>query len=441
MSAYTEHVSTIQQRWAAALTAKSFDAALIAAGSRQNYFLDDQAPPFRANPHFSQWLESGGCEHALLIVRPGQKPRLFFHQPRDYWHQPPALPNVEDAIEVLVFETPDALVDAACRSLERDNRVALVGETGGTPSNLPVADVNPQQLLNQIHYGRAYKTGFELDCMRHATATAILGHRAARRAFFAGASEYEIHQAYLRASRQTDAELPYSSIVALNQHAGVLHYQHYDREAPLQRHSFLIDAGARAHGYASDITRTYADDAGSDFAALIDALDEQQQALISRIRPGVNYLELHESMHRTIGDLLAQFGFVTCSGDEAFETGITDAFLPHGLGHLIGLQTHDVAGHMVSPEGGLRPPPERYPALRLTRDVEVGQVFTIEPGLYFIPLLLDSLRSTQAGDRVNWRAVESFLPCGGIRIEDNVLVTRAGTVNLTRDAFAAADAQ
>ena len=86
-------------------------------------------------------------------------------------------------------------------------------------------------------------------------------------------------------------------------------------------------------------------------------------------------------MHRAIGELLAEFGLVSCTGDEAFESQITDAFIPHGLGHLIGLQTHDVAGHMVSPDGGMRPPPKRYAALRLTRDVAVDQVFTIEPGL------------------------------------------------------------
>jgi Xaa-Pro dipeptidase len=439
MSNYIEHIATLQQRWSTALSANSFDAALISAGSRQNYFLDDQAPPFRANPHLSQWLDAAGSEHALLLVRPGHRPRLFFHQPRDYWHQPPTPPNVEHSIDVAVFDTPDALVDAACRALERENRVALIGETAGDRSNLPVAQINPQQLLNHLHYGRAYKTPYEIDCMKVATAIAIRGHRAARDAFVSGASEYEMHQTYLAASKQTEAELPYSSIVALNEHAGTLHYQHYDREAPGDRASFLIDAGGRFRGYASDITRTYAADARSDFAALIAALDQRQQALIASIRPGINFVDLHESMHRTIGELLVEFGLVKGTAAEAFETGITDAFLPHGLGHLIGLQTHDVAGHMVSRDGGTKPPPPRYPSLRLTREIEVDQVFTIEPGLYFIPMLLDELRAGPLAKRMNWTAIDAYLPCGGIRIEDNVLVRRDGVVNLTRDAFAAAE--
>src|SRR5512147_785396 len=129
MSTYTEHVATLQQRWSTALAANRFDAALIDAGARRNYFLDDQAPPFRANPHLSQWLDAAGCEHALLLVRPGQTPRLFFHQPRDYWHQPPTPPDVEGSMDVAVFDSPDALVAAACRALERENRVALIGDT------------------------------------------------------------------------------------------------------------------------------------------------------------------------------------------------------------------------------------------------------------------------------------------------------------------------
>ena len=319
------------------------------------------------------------------------------------------------------------------------DRAALISDTSGRPTNLPVADVNPQQLLNHLHYGRARKTPFEIDCMKRATQIGVRGHLAARTAYRSGASEFTIHQAYLLASQQNESELPYSNIVAQNEHAGVLHYQHYDREPPLRRSSFLIDAGGKYRGYASDITRTYAADDGGDFAALVAALDAHQQQIIASIKPGLNYLDLHISMHRAIGELLEEFDFVSCGGAEAFESRITDAFIPHGLGHLIGLQTHDVAGHMVSPDGGMRPPPDRYGALRLTRDIAPDQVFTIEPGLYFIPMLLDELRAKPAGKRINWPVVEQYMRYGGIRIEDNVHVTHDGPINLTRDAFAAAE--
>jgi Xaa-Pro dipeptidase len=291
-----------------------------------------------------------------------------------------------------------------------------------------------------VHYERAFKTAYEIQCMRDATRIAVAGHLAARTAFAAGAGEFDIHRAFLDASRQCETELPYSSIVALNEHAAVLHYQHYDRAAPERVDSFLIDAGGRCRGYASDITRTYAarDD---DFAALIAALDARQRELIGTIRLGSNFVTLHESMHHAIAELLVEFDLVTCSAAAAFDSGITTTFLPHGLGHLIGLQTHDVAGHQVSRDGGTRPPPERYPALRLTRDVEAGQVFTIEPGLYFIPLLLEALRAGPSGRAINWANVERYRRYGGIRIEDNVLIGTDSVVNLTRDAFAAAEAE
>jgi Xaa-Pro dipeptidase len=269
----------------------------------------------------------------------------------------------------------------------------------------------------------------------------VRGHRAAAEAFAAGASEFEIHLRYLAAAGQTSEELPYSSIVAQNTHAGLLHYQHYDRDPPAIRRSFLIDAGACFRGYAADVTRTYAvADApdGTLFAALVAALDDAQRGLIATIRPGLDYLDLHVSAHRAIARILADHGIVTCSHDAAFEAGITRSFLPHGLGHLLGLQTHDVGGLQADPAGTPRPPPPEYPALRLTRTIDVDQVFTIEPGLYFIPLLLDTLRQSPASGLVDWSLVERLLPFGGIRIEDNVVVTADGVRNLTREAFGTA---
>ena len=113
--------------------------------------------------------------------------------------------------------------------------------------------------------------------------------------------------------------------------------------------------------------------------------------------------------------------------------------MPHGLGHLIGLQTHDVGGQQVGPEGGLAPPPENYPALRLTRTLDDYMPVTIEPGLYFIPQLLEAAFSQPAGKHLNRALIESLVPCGGIRIEDNVYLADGALVNMTREAFAAND--
>jgi len=432
---YPQHLTTLHQRWQAALEFAGFDAAIVAAGSQALHFLDDHGPPFRPNPHFAQWFPDADCAEAVLLIEPGCRPRLYFHQPRDFWHQPPRVPGwAEAAMDVAVFAEVDDLARAVGDAMASRNRLAYVGER--PPGNLGAAEHNPALLLNHLHYHRAYKTAFEIDCMARANDRAVAGHEAAREAFEQGASEFDTHMRYLAAARHTPAELPYSSIVAHNRHAGVLHYQHYDREPPAPLLSFLIDAGASVGGYAADVTRTYAADPDSDFAALVRGLDAAQQRLIDAIRPGMNYGEVHAAAHRAVATLLADHGIVRCSAEAAFEHGITRTFLPHGVGHLIGLQVHDVGGQQASPEGGIRPPPAEYPALRLTRTVEPDQAFTIEPGLYFVPLLLDELRDGAAAAEVDWQRVEQLTPWGGIRIEDDVVVSASGTRNLTREAFA-----
>ncbi len=432
------HLESVREGWTEALAATGYDAVLVTAGEPRNNFLDDQAPPQKLNPHFLQWCPSETASGSALLLRPGETPRLFFLSPEDYWHQPPALPVWASSFEVEHHGDREGLLAAAARALPSGaNRVAFIGDAGadGFPE-LGEANVNPDGLLAHLHFDRARKTPFELAAMRAATARSVSGHLAARKAFEAGASEFEINLAYLGASGQLPAELPYQNIVALNEHAGVLHYQFYDRAPPAERVSFLIDAGGTHLGYAADITRTYATEAGS-FADLVAGLDRAQQALIDTMTVGTNFVDLHIAMHRSLAILLTESGLLTCNADRAFEDGLTEVFLPHGLGHLIGLQTHDVGGQQSDHRGTQVPPPDNYPALRTTRTLTTHMPVTIEPGLYFIPQLLDAARSGPASDAFNWPAIDALRPAGGIRIEDNVLLTDAGIENMTRDAFAA----
>jgi Xaa-Pro dipeptidase len=116
---------------------------------------------------------------------------------------------------------------------------------------------------------------------------------------------------------------------------------------------------------------------------------------------------------------------------------VTRTFLPHGIGHLLGLEVHDVGGFMRSAESGEIAKPEGHPYLRLTRVLEPGFVVTMEPGIYFIPQLLESARSGARAQHINWPRVEALAPFGGIRIEDDLAVTEEGCENLTREAFRA----
>jgi Xaa-Pro dipeptidase len=152
------------------------------------------------------------------------------------------------------------------------------------------------------------------------------------------------------------------------------------------------------------------------------------------VRAGLDYRDLHLRAHREIAAILEASGIINIPADDAVASGLSSVFYPHGLGHFIGLQTHDVAG-LTDNEGRAIPRPEGHPFLRLTRVLEAGNVLTIEPGLYFIEPLLRQWQADGDAAAIDWNRVETLKPYGGIRIEDNVVVTEAGNDNLTREAF------
>lgn len=270
--------------------------------------------------------------------------------------------------------------------------------------------------------------------MREAQKMAVNGHLSAFEAFQAGASEFDINISYLEATGHRDTNVPYGNIVALNENAAVLHYTKLQQTAPSELRSFLIDAGAEYNGYAADITRTYAAKSKSEFAELVADLNAEQLALIGSIKAGVRYTDYHVDMHHRIAKLLTKHGIVKgISEDAMVENGLTTPFLPHGLGHPLGLQVHDVAGFMQDEDGTHLAAPKMYPFLRCTRILEPRMVLTIEPGLYFIESLLSSWRTGEFSQHFNWDKIEHFKPYGGIRIEDNIVIHHNHIENMTRD--------
>ncbi len=432
---YPEHLDVVLARHDDALEKAGAAHVVIFSGAPKTAFLDDRTYPFRTNPHFLAWVPLADLPQSYIVYTPGEVPRLVYMQPKDYWHATPAAPDGywSSSFDVRIVHTPDEV--AAHLPEDRDKCVAI-GEFDDEAHAFGIERTNPTSLLNMLHYARGRKTSYELACLRLASRRGAAGHLAAESAFRSGRSEFEIHLAYCEAVGHTDPELPYDNIVALNEHAAVLHYTARDRRPPRLLRSFLIDAGAQVHGYASDITRTYAA-TDTRFEALIKQMEALQVEVVSRVRAGVDFRDLHLETHRLLAGVLQDAGLASGDADTLIESGVTAAFLPHGLGHLLGLQVHDVGGHMESEAGGTIDPPSGHPFLRLTRELEDDMVITIEPGLYVIDLLLEDLRDTPARSHVNWEAVDWLRPFGGIRIEDNVRVLADGAENLTRDAFAA----
>ena len=433
---FPAHVAEVCHRAETALQGGGFDGLVAYSGRSRYAFQDDRPYPFVVNPHFKHWVPVTDAPDCFVAFTPGTRPRLCFFQPADYWHLPPQLPGGAWQREFDIQVVRDVAAARDLLGLDR-GRHAFVGEWQAEFEGWGFAAVNPQPVLAQLHYARAAKTAYEVACMREASRLAARGHLAARDTFLTGGSEYEAHMAYCAAAGVREEELPYGNIVAYNEGGAVLHYQALDRRRGGPRRSFLIDAGAQFRGYASDITRTWSG-GDAEFAGLVDAMDALQRRLCAAIRPGRDYREVHLEAHRQVGALLADAGIIRCDAATAVAERVTSVFFPHGIGHLLGLQVHDVAGLAADATGDREiPRPEGHPFLRLTRTLEPGFVVTVEPGIYFIDLLLEAARADGRGRHIDWNAVERLRPFGGIRIEDDVVCTPGGPENLTRDAFAA----
>jgi Xaa-Pro dipeptidase len=436
-SLFAAHIEAVGARTAAALQACGFRGVLVHAGSPVPVFEDDRTYPFKSNAPFKVWVPLQDAPGSFIWFEPGARPQLIIERPEDYWYKPTDLPS---GYWVRHFDIRTAPHRRAARALLPTDlsHAAYVGDVFPELSAWGVGAVNPAPLMRRLDYVRAIKSSYELECLREASRLGALGHRAAAAAFAAGASEFEIELSFLEACGLREQELPYNPIVALNANGAVLHYQLLEKHAAPARLSLLIDAGAEFGGYASDITRTYSA-ADADFASLIERMDRMQQDLCREVRAGVDWREVHLSAHRHAADVLRDADLIRCSAEEAVASGVTRIFLPHGIGHLLGLEVHDVGGFMLGPEGGEIPRPEGHPYLRLTRRLEAGFVVTMEPGLYFIEQLLAAARTDARGRQINWLRVEALAPFGGIRIEDDLAVTASGCENLTRDAFRAID--
>ncbi|TRX58145.1 Xaa-Pro dipeptidase [Thalassomonas sp. M1454] len=428
---YPAHITELQQRSATILDRENIETLVIHSGQTSKIFLDDMYYPFKTNPHFKAWLPIVDTPNCWLIINGRDKPVLAFYQPLDFWHK---VTKLSDDYWTSFFDIKLMANPAEIESIlpSDKSKSAYIGAHSDVAVNYGFNLVNPDNVLNYFHYHRAYKTDYELVCMREANRLAVLGHVAAKNAFYNKASEFEIQLAYLSAVGQSENEMPYGNIVALNENAAILHYTALEQKAPSTHRSFLIDAGASFNGYAADITRTYSFN-NDEFAELIIAVNAMQLELGKSLKPNTSYVDLHIANHYQLADILKRFNLVNMSAEAMVEQGITAHFYPHGLGHHLGLQVHDMGGFMANEQGETIDAPSAHPFLRTTRGIESKQVFTIEPGLYFIEQFLSDLAKSEHSQYINWPKVDSLRAFGGIRIEDNIIVHHDRLENMTRD--------
>jgi Xaa-Pro dipeptidase len=426
---YRDHIERLQRDYSAAMESCGVDHLVISAGqASQQRSVDDQYWPLKPSPSFLHWLPEADAGR-LVSIRIGKPPALVLHEHTSFW-EGPAPTSFPAALERFEHITRSDLIAGP--------KSAFVGDDLDNADDLGFAPeaCNRVDLQRELDAVRAIKSPYEIHCIAEANRIASRGHARVAELFTEGdLSELALHLHYLLSTSQVDGQTPYQGIVAHGRNAAVLHHVHYDRRAPASETSLLVDAGASFHGYASDITRTWVrgrGEAAERFRALVAGVEKLQAEINRSVRPGLHYENLHNRSHELLAEVLLECELAAGSAEALVERGVTRAFFPHGLGHSLGLQVHDVGCRLEEPA-------DHNPFLRNTSMTRPGQVFTIEPGCYFIDGLLEPLRNGPDSSLVRWDQVDRLRPFGGVRIEDNLAVTEAASSNLTRDNWASGD--
>jgi Xaa-Pro aminopeptidase len=226
---------------------------------------------------------------------------------------------------------------------------------------------------------------------------------------------------------------PVSFPIILSQDGQTLHNHCHDKVLEVGR-MMVTDAGAETQeSYDSDITRTVP--VGGKFnkrqAEIYQIVLDANMAAIEAIKPGIKYREVHFLAARVIIEGLKKAGIMKGDSDAALEVEAHTLFMPHGLGHQMGMDVHDMEGlgenYVGYDENTKRATSFGTAYLRLGKELLPGIVLTVEPGIYFIPDLIDQFRNEgKFMDFVNYDKVETYKDFGGIRIEDDILVTETG---------------
>ena len=297
--------------------------------------------------------------------------------------------------------------------------------------------VNKDVLHHTLSTARVTKSPPEIEVMRYCAWVASNAHVEVMRQACPGMIEYELEAifAYEIYRRGGCRKCAYTAICGCGPDGATLHYGHAG--APNDRviketDMCLLDMGAEYHGYVSDITCSFpigpfTDDQRAIYTGVLNA----QIAVSKMMKPGVSWVDCHLTADREVVKALIGVGVLHQGTiDEMCAARMGAVFMPHGLGHLIGCDTHDVGGYI---EG--TPKKAEFPGigkLRTSRLMEEGMVMTSEPGCYFIDALIDrALENPEQARFINKAVVDRFRGFGGVRLEDVVVVTANGVENLT----------
>ncbi|RYE01839.1 MAG: aminopeptidase P family protein [Sphingobacteriales bacterium] len=379
----------------------------------------DQTYPFLPHPAY-YWLTGRRREGEVLLYNPAAGWIEFqtpFTKEQAVW---------EGEKNDLLVQVPgrDASELTAYVQQEKFTAAYDLGQTSNYKAEGKAFELN-----TAMDVVRRVKDAAEVAMIRGIADIANAGYRAIVETLRPGITEKELHIAYESAIYRAGAQtVPYESIVGSGPNAAILH------ALPTQRvigegELVLVDAGADVLDYCVDITRTYASSPSVNDRqkALYDLVLKVQLACIDMCRPGNWWRDVHNTAAHMFTEGLKELGILKGELSTLLEKEVVALFFPHGLGHLVGLRVRDV-GHAENLS------PKTYFGARLRVDIqlEAGHLITVEPGLYFIDALLnDPEKHTAFKEDVDWNELAHWKGLGGVRIEDNLLITEGGPDNLT----------
>jgi len=291
------------------------------------------------------------------------------------------------------------------------------------------------KLVRAVIKQRSHKASEEIDQMEEALYITAAIHTQIRKSIAPGKYEAQIRGIAEGVAFANQARLAYQAICTIQ--GQTLHNNDYHRMLK-DGDMLLCDIGAEnIMGYAGDITRSYpvSPKFSSMQAEIYDLVLMAEMTSIQEVKAGVRYLDVHLGAARIITEGLKQIGLMKGDVDEAVAVGAHALFFPHGLGHMIGLDVHDLE-NLGENDVGYDDTVQRSQQfgtayLRMARTLEPGFVITVEPGIYFIPELMDMWRQeSKYKDFICYDKLDPYRNFTGIRIEDNVLVTTDGPVVL-----------
>jgi Xaa-Pro dipeptidase len=307
---------------------------------------------------------------------------------------------------------------------------------GATFEGIDAFKVNKSVMMHELTECRVIKTKAEIELMRYVNRISSEAHLHVMKTTKPDMMEFQLeanfqHFAYYHGGAR---HMSYTCICAAGKNGATLHYGHAGApniSAVRPNHLLLLDMGAEYHCYGSDITRSFPSDGkyNPQQRAIYNAVLAAQKAVMDDCKPGVSWPDMHRLAERVILQHLLEIGLVRGSLEELEAHFIANVFMPHGLGHLLGIDTHDVGGY---PNGMTRKQEPGLASLRCGRTLEAGMVITVEPGIYFNwPELVLHLEDPSKSKFLVAEEIAKFKDFGGVRIEDDILITETGMENLT----------